>query len=326
MLSYKFYSGKVLDGKKINRPYRIPKTYERELSKSKLWKEGEEKELVDFSDLSEYSVIKQYLDGLENLYLKYNYAKIKRYYNPKTFIIRNHNLNFYLPPGLWFLKISTDVSGSGQDIFVVKNKGEVQNILKRFDKNTIFVLQRGIENPFLVDGRKTDIRFYTMITYIDNKINVYVYRNYLLRLSIQKYDKDSKNKFSQLTNTSIAVKNKQADLDSFTILAHENENQKLFKKFEDVVKDTIRQIEIPKTDDKGFTILGYDFMVTEDLEKVYLIEVNRRPSFYEYDDPLKKLLHKNLEDYMVKENIEIINSLLLKDYIPKLNKWKKIYL
>ena len=99
MSTYYFYNKKELDGKIITKySNRLPKTFEHffttEPTLKKLFTEGSPKEMVTFSDYSTYSKIKQYIDGLDNIFNKHVYAELfeNKYYNPETYTI-NSNFN-----------------------------------------------------------------------------------------------------------------------------------------------------------------------------------------------------------------------------------------
>lgn len=69
------------------------------------------------------------------------------------------------------------------------------------------IVQKYIERPLLYRGRKFDIRVLVMV---DDKMQVYVYRNAYCRTSTQEYSLDNINDlFIHLTNYAVQKKNKK---------------------------------------------------------------------------------------------------------------------
>ena len=77
-------------------------------------------------------------------------------------------------------------------------------------KGTLLI-QEYINDPFLIDGLKFDLRLYVLITSAD-PLKIFLYRDGLVRLSSQKYEPPTKgnmkNMFKHLTNYSINKESK----------------------------------------------------------------------------------------------------------------------
>jgi tubulin polyglutamylase TTLL4 len=87
----------------------------------------------------------------------------------------------------------------------VKTQEEIQKFMTKSSSKNMLV-QKYISNPYLIDGKKFDLRIYVLVTGVD-PLRVYVYEEGLTRLSTSDYStKDIKNKFSHLTNYSINKK------------------------------------------------------------------------------------------------------------------------
>ena len=160
-----------------------------------------------------------------------------------------------------------------------------------------WIVQKYIENPLLFEGRKFDIRVFTLITSINGFLKAYLYQDCYFRTSAKEFTlEDLKSVGVHLTND--AVQKNQEDYGQ-----HESENKLSISEFQtyldrvykeggvDFRRDLWPQIERlvtesiqatagkidPNRIQNCFEILGYDFMVDENL-RVYLIEVNTNPS------------------------------------------------
>ena len=72
------------------------------------------------------------------------------------------------------------------------------------------IVQRYIQQPFLIHGHKFDMRLYVLITSLD-PLTVYIYGDGLVRFATQPYSNDPSlihNKFRHLTNFEINKVNK----------------------------------------------------------------------------------------------------------------------
>ena len=151
-----------------------------------------------------------------------------------------------------------------------------KNNLKKEYKNHI--IQRYIENPYLIDGHKFDIR--VNVLYIDKK--VYVYHKTTFRLASKKYNYNNQTDiFAGLTNFSLHKNEKY-------IIFPENymnkkEYNKLFSKLKDITKQFFqflqKEIKMDFWNDKDnhyFNLFGFDYLI-DDNGKIWLLEVNKRP-------------------------------------------------
>lgn len=68
----------------------------------------------------------------------------------------------------------------------------------------VFIVQKYIEKPLLVDGRKFDIRWYGLLTSINGRKKGYFYQGGYLRTSSAEFDlEDIEDKYVHLTNDAI---------------------------------------------------------------------------------------------------------------------------
>jgi len=114
----------------------------------------------------------------------------------------------------WILKPALGLQGA--DILISSDPTEVIKYIDSRIQYTDWVLSEYIDNPFLLKingrsssgaifndsiGRKTHIRIYVLITKIDNKFNIYLYKDNLIFSAVKEYSGDDvTDKFSNLTN------------------------------------------------------------------------------------------------------------------------------
>jgi hypothetical protein len=87
-----------------------------------------------------------------------------------------------------------------------------------------FIIQKYIEKPFLVDGRKFDIRVWVLIT---QEMEVFFFKEGYLRTSVHRYrlDDNCDDLFTHLTNNAVQKNSKDYG-------KYEDGNQLDFNKFQ----------------------------------------------------------------------------------------------
>mmetsp|Transcript_3502 Transcript_3502/g.5971 ORF Transcript_3502/g.5971 Transcript_3502/m.5971 type:complete len:669 (+) Transcript_3502:853-2859(+) len=105
---------------------------------------------------------------------------------------------------LWLLKPGS--SSRGRGIKVYKSYEKVCNRIRALYGNTrLWVVQKCIENPLIVQDRKFDIRQWVLVTDW-NPLTVWVYRDSYVRFCVQRYDAKSESRKNHLTNNSVQKK------------------------------------------------------------------------------------------------------------------------
>jgi len=187
-----------------------------------------------------------------------------------------------------------------------------KELLNNSVKSKKFVIQKYIEKPLLINGRKFDIRMWALL---DHEMNVYLFKEGYLRTSARQFTLDHNlipDKSIHLTNNAV-----QKNLKNYG--EYEEGNQislKDFQKYLDSIKSGVdvrtnlysqmkQLVYLSLMSVKGkinpnnriyqFEIFGYDFIVDINY-KVWLIEVNTTPCLEESSGILKMLLPRMLFD------------------------------
>ncbi|CAI2364892.1 unnamed protein product [Moneuplotes crassus] len=193
------------------------------------------------------------------------------------------------------------------------------NLRERIGRNVTsdynFIIQKYIERPFLIHGRKFDIRVWVLVSHTGK---CYFFKEGYLRTSTTKFSMDESNPDDphvHLTNNAI-----QKSLKGYG--KFEDGNQLSFKQFQEYLdslercsinfkRDCLPQIKnsIMHTllaareqlsDNKnrlGFEFFGFDFMLDEDFN-AWLIEVNTNPCIEESSEMLKHYLRRLIDDML----------------------------
>jgi len=229
-------------------------------------------------------------------------AKGPKHFNfiPKTFMIPNEYSEFaathHRMRGAWIVK--PVASSRGRGIFIVNHPNQVP-------LDEPMVVGKYIDNPLLINGHKSDLRLYVLVTSYDPLI-IYLYEEGLVRFATVKYDHTGKNLWNpcmHLCNYSINkyhsdyIKSADPDIDDqghkwslSAFLKHLKANNidtvQLMQSIEDVIIKSILSVEFPVNSaskmfvphrNNCFELYGFDILIDSDL-KPWLIEVNLSPS------------------------------------------------
>jgi tubulin monoglycylase TTLL3/8 len=218
--------------------------------------------------------------------------------DPQRGLAGEHNIWILKPAGL----------SRGRGIIVLNTIAEIEDHLRY--KESQWVIQKYIENPLIMRGRKFDIRLWVVTTDF-NPLTIWAYEECYVRFGSADYcPEDIRNKFAHLTNNSINAKNKQGDdsipgnmwsQEEFVQYLTELEGTDVFEQrirpqMERIVKLSLMSA-LDSIENRKFTheMFGYDFMVDEDYQ-VWLIEVNSSPSMEYSTHVTKRLVKQGLRD------------------------------
>ncbi|XP_058541210.1 probable tubulin polyglutamylase TTLL9 isoform X2 [Neofelis nebulosa] len=142
-----------------------------------------------------------------------------------------------------------------------------------------YVAQRYIENPYLIGGRKFDLRVYVLVmSYIP--LRAWLYRDGFARFSNTRFTLSSiDDQYVHLTN--VAVQKTSPDYHPKKYLASKHGPEAVERLFSDMDNIFIRSLQSVQkviiSDKHCFELYGYDILIDRDL-KPWLLEVNASPS------------------------------------------------
>uniref|UniRef100_A0A3Q1F6N5 Tubulin--tyrosine ligase-like protein 9 n=1 Tax=Acanthochromis polyacanthus TaxID=80966 RepID=A0A3Q1F6N5_9TELE len=161
---------------------------------------------------------------------------------------------------------------------------------KDFAQVENYVAQRYIEKPYLINGRKFDLRVYVLVTsYVPLK--AWLYRDGFARFSGTRFSLSSiDDKYMHLTNVSVqktapdydpekGCKWQMQQLRRYLTAKHGREMvETLFKEMDNIFVRSLQSVQKVIINDKHcFELYGYDILLDQNL-KPWLIEVNASPS------------------------------------------------
>ena len=176
-----------------------------------------------------------------------------------------------------------------------------------------FVIQKYIEQPLLINGRKFDIRVWVLLT---QSHEFYLFREGYIRTTSTLFKINTKNiddKFVHLTNNAIQKNchsygqyedGNQISFSTFRFYLNTTFNidvdfdKDILPSMKNIIKKSMYAVR-KKLDSENrkysFEIFGYDFILDEDFN-VWLIEVNTNPCIEETSNLLKSLIPRMLDD------------------------------
>lgn len=208
---------------------------------------------------------------------------------------------------IWIMKPSGLSRGRG--ISCVSTLAEVINSLI---SSSSCIIQKYIENPLLIKGRKFDIRQWVLVTDLE-PLTIWLFDTPYLRFSAETYDVNNiHNRYSHLTNNSVnkhcihfkndIIPGNMWEIETFkNYLAVKFGNeadhwQNIQEKIKRIVILSLLSVKHKICHRKNsHEIFGYDIMIDENLN-CYLIEVNSSPAWDYSTEITKKLVKEATED------------------------------
>ena len=205
------------------------------------------------------------------------------------------------PNQFWIVK--PVASSQGRGIFLTKNIHEIPN-------NYSMIASRYINNPFLINNKKFDLRIYAFVTSI-LPLRIYRFNEGLTRFSTNNYNSDKNDRCAHLTNYAVNknnknyIQNKQPfDIDynssKWTLTSlkqyfeeHDINSELLFGKIDDIIIKTLISCEnnllsaISKYcsfQENCFELYGFDILIDDNLN-CWLMECNLSPNLH-FDAPI----------------------------------------
>jgi tubulin monoglycylase TTLL3/8 len=222
--------------------------------------------------------------------------------------------------------------GGTKNIWIVKPSGlsrgrgitcidQLNDILSNIKLHNQTVIQKYIENPLVIKGRKFDMRQWVLVTNF-NPLNIYLFDTPYIRFGAEDFHLDDfKNIFSQLTGNSIAKHSTKFDnseiegdmweIEQFREFLKEKYKKDCWPEIQEKIKKiVIYSLQCAKhkiiNRNNSHEILGFDIMI-DDLLNVYLIEINLSPD-WTYSTKVTEKLIKIASEDMMKVVIDVENE------------------
>ncbi len=221
---------------------------------------------------------------------------------PTTFILPNEGAmmlrHFRENGGMWIMKPIGRAQGKG--IFLASKPSQIESWMKDRGSQKAenacyenFVAQRYLDDPYLVGGKKFDMRIYCVcLSY--NPLTIYLYREGFARFTATRYStakSDIDNPYVHLTNHAIQKKDRAYDSETTDLKWSLGELKRFmttkhgpdavnhcFHGIQQIIINSLKSVQNVIINDRHcFEMYGYDVMLDADL-KAWLIEVNASPS------------------------------------------------
>lgn len=226
------------------------------------------------------NMINKYYIDYFNVNLSKLIGSVQKMKIPKT---------YYTGKNMWLLK--RDNLNRGRKIKVLSSLDdiikEINTLFEQKSTNNLLI-QKYLEEPLLYNNRKFDIRIWVLLSH---DLKVYVFNEGHLKCCSVKYNLDSCNNYSHLTNYSF-----QKYSDNFQKYEYGNEvsfddlqysidsnckekvdfKKEIFPKIQNIIKICFQSVKSKINEmnrEYTFEIFGFDFMIDCNFEP-FLIEIN----------------------------------------------------
>ncbi|KAJ1502386.1 putative tubulin polyglutamylase ttll9 [Coelomomyces lativittatus] len=239
------------------------------------------------------------------------------------------------PGTVWIMKPVGKAQGRG--IFLINKMSQVNGwrkdprLMARGENGEpaegpeAYIVQKYIEKPYLIGGKKFDIRSYALVTSW-NPLVIYIHRHAFCRFSNTLFSMDAKditNLYIHATNVAIQKTAPNYDgskgckwlirnLKMFLMSKHGTEPVRiLFNHIEEMMIRALVSVQKVMINDKHcFELYGYDILIDSDL-RPWLLEVNASPSLTaetQWDYDLKYGLLNDIFDVVDMEKKHLVNA------------------
>lgn len=188
-----------------------------------------------------------------------------------------------------------------------------------------YIVQRYINDPLLIGGKKFDIRIYALVTSY-SPLTVYLYRSGFARFTHSRYE-ESKINNSEIHLTNVAIQKHSDGYDEViggkwyldklkdylsSKYGQDKINSSFFKIQEIVIKTLEAHQKAMSTDrNNSFELYGFDILLDSKLQP-WLIEVNGSPSMTANTSTDYKMKMGLLEDTLLVIDMEKLYLFILK--------------
>ncbi|CAD8209305.1 unnamed protein product [Paramecium pentaurelia] len=250
------------------------------------------------------------------------YSRFLDYYNKRNEELREIEKNRdrkdkkKLPLNLWIIKPG-ELTNRGNGITVCNDLNEINKIISeeiQEGRQRTYIVQQYIDNPFLYNKRKFDIRCYMLLTSQNGIFKGYWYQEGYIRTSSKEFTTKCLDRFVHLTNDAVQSKdqdygkhepgNKISYLEFQRYVECNYSNSKfnffidIYPKMRsaalDMMKATYGKID-PHRRINSFELYGLDFMIDENF-KLWLIEANTNPCLEQSCPLLSRIIPTMVEN------------------------------
>jgi len=215
----------------------------------------------------------------------------KEYTIPKTFILENsediEELKAYHKENNLYM-VKKNIQRQEGNLITT----DINFILNDAENESYVVCQELLQNPYIVSGRKINMRIYMLIVTYEGKISFYIYRNGFMYYTPKMFEKGNIDKDVNITtgyiDRQVYVENPLTIQDFYEYLGKEDAAKleyNLIKTFGDI-KEVYSKVLLQKNNKipgYKFNIYGVDIAPNENLE-TQIIEVNKGPDLSFKDD------------------------------------------
>ncbi|KAG1689925.1 putative tubulin polyglutamylase TTLL9 [Nymphon striatum] len=220
------------------------------------------------------------------------------------------------PGTIWIMKPAAKSQGKGIFLFCKlkditdwrKNEFSSHDQSKEKEVSETYVVQKYIENPYLIGGCKFDLRVYVLVTSY-NPLKVWLYRDGFARFSGTRFSMDNiQDMHVHLTNVAVQKTTAEYDVEKGCkwsikrliqyLTARHNSSvvDTLLQEMNNIIITTLQSVQKVMINDKHcFELYGYDILIDDNF-KPWLIEVNASPSLTATNNEDYNLKYSLLED------------------------------
>eukprot|EP01112_Ceratiomyxa_fruticulosa_P001410 TRINITY_DN1149_c0_g1_i1.p1 TRINITY_DN1149_c0_g1~~TRINITY_DN1149_c0_g1_i1.p1 ORF type:complete len:425 (-),score=82.62 TRINITY_DN1149_c0_g1_i1:116-1390(-) len=213
-----------------------------------------------------------------------------------------------LPGAFWIMKPIAKSQGKGIFLFnkvaqiqdwknsyrwkITSATGSTVDPSEKVEKAEQYIVQKYVENPYLIGGKKFDLRIYALVLSYSPLV-VYLYRTAFARFSHHRFSmqaKDMSNTYIHVTNVAVQKTSENynpqsgckwdiRNLKMFLTSRHGTEAiDQLMMDIQGIIVNSLLAVQKVMIQDKHcFELYGYDILIDDTL-KPWVLEVNSSPS------------------------------------------------
>lgn len=248
---------------------------------------------------------KAYIYAINGSDLMANKANLAKYMNnankyiPNTFILKDVDSLNLQKDNIYILKKNIQRQ---EGILITK---DIDYIKQKAYKDGYIVCQELLQDPFLVNKRKINMRVYLLIVINNSKIDMYIYNDGFMYYTPKYFEKNSIEKDVNITtgyiDRQVYVDNPLTHRDLYNFLGKAKSDLlqanmiTMFKEFKNVYTSDLLELN-KNSKNKRFNIFGIDIAPDEKLD-IKIIETNKSPDLSykdERDGEVKLNMVKNM--------------------------------